>query len=445
MNPNRIRILQNGIEKSGPVIYWMQRDQRVNDNWALIYSLKKARENNTPLIVVFNLVDNFLEATFRQYDFMLKGLKEVEASLHEKNIPFYLLTGLPEINIPKLIDETAAGLLVSDFNPLKIVRSWKRDVAKKINIPFHEVDAHNVVPCLFVSGKEEFAAYTIRPKITRLLNEFLDDFPSIEKQNHLSKQLQKNDWQKVYEQLRINFDVRKIDWLIPGEFQAHNQLAFFIESKIEKYNEERNDPTKDAISNMSPYLHFGQISAQRIAIEIQKFNGNEESKNSFLEELIVRRELADNFCYFNNNYDSFEGFRNWAKGTLNNHLKDEREYLYNLDEFENASTHDPLWNAAQNEMRVKGKMHGYMRMYWAKKILDWSISPGKALQIANHLNDKYELDGRDPNGYTGTAWSIGGIHDRAWAERPVFGKIRYMNYNGCKRKFDVDKYISINS
>jgi deoxyribodipyrimidine photo-lyase len=203
----------------------------------------------------------------------------------------------------------------------------------------------------------------------------------------------------------------------------------------------RNDPAKDGQSNLSPYMHFGHISAQRIALDVSMSDINKESREAFLEELIVRRELSDNFCFYNAHYDNFDGFPEWGKKTLNAHRKDKREYLYNIKQFENAETHDDLWNAAQIQMLKTGKMHGYMRMYWAKKILEWTESPEKAMEIAIYLNDRYELDGRDPNGYTGIAWSIGGLHDRAWNERPVFGKIRYMSYNGCKTKFDVIKYI----
>jgi deoxyribodipyrimidine photo-lyase len=185
-------------------------------------------------------------------------------------------------------------------------------------------------------------------------------------------------------------------------------------------------------------LHYGQVSAQRLAFQVQTLLGvNSESQEAYLEELIVRRELADNYCFYNSNYDNFNGFPDWAKKTLNEHRFDKREFLYSCDEFELAKTHDPLWNAAQNQMVRDGKMHGFLRMYWAKKILEWTPSPEEAQAIAIYLNDKYELDGIDPNGYTGINWSIGGVHDRAWTERPVFGKIRFMNYAGCKRKFDV--------
>lgn len=441
INEKRIRLLQKGEETNGPVVYWMSRDQRVHDNWALLFAQQLALEKKKSLVVAFNLVPDFLEATIRQYGFMLKGLQEVESELYKFNISFFLLTGKPENEIPGFIKNTNSSILVSDFDPLKIKRIWKRDVAKKITIPFYEVDSHNIVPCLHVSDKLEFAAYTIRSKIHKALIEFMDEFPSLKKMSKSEISSDKIDWSKSEKSLRINREVNEVDWIKPGESAAIKSLKDFLKNKFENYNELRNDPTKDGQSNLSPYLHFGQLSAQRVALETQRINGNKESEKSFLEELIVRRELADNFCYFNKNYDSFDGFHDWAKTSLNEHRKDEREFLYTLAQFEQAKTHEDLWNAAQMQMVTTGKMHGYMRMYWAKKILEWSKSPEEALKIAIYLNDKYELDGRDPNGYTGIAWSIGGIHDRPWFERPVYGKIRYMNRNGAEKKFDIKHYI----
>jgi deoxyribodipyrimidine photo-lyase len=441
INEKRVRLLQNGNEKNGPIVYWMSRDQRVHDNWALLFSQKLASEKKRSLIVVFNIVPDFLEATICQYGFMLKGLQEVESELSKYNIPFYLTSGKPEEEISKLIKNKNVSILVSDFDPLKIKRIWKRDVAKQISIPFYEVDAHNIVPCLYVSDKVEFAAYTIRPKIHKALIEFMDEFPSLKKMNKSEISPDKIDWNKIQKSLKITFDVKEVDWIKPGESAAQKTFNHFLTNKFENYHELRNDPTKNYQSNLSPYLHFGHISAQRIALDTEKYDGNPESKKVFLEELIVRRELSDNFCYFNKNYDSFDGFHSWAKTTLNEHRKDEREFVYSLEQFEKAKTHEDLWNAAQMEMVTTGKMHSYMRMYWAKKILEWSKSPEEALRTAIYLNDKYELDGRDPNGYTGVAWSIGGIHDRAWFERPVYGKIRYMNRNGAEKKFDIKSYI----
>jgi len=443
VNPHRIRLLQDGKKLPGPVIYWMSRDQRVHDNWALLFAQKLALGNNSELAVVFNLVPDFLEATIRQYGFMLKGLQQVEKELNKFNIPFYLLQGKPDKTISKFISGKNISIIISDFDPLRVKILWKRDLAKKINIPFYEVDAHNIVPCLYVSQKIEYGAYTIRPKIHKALPEFLEEFPQVIKMKKPGKfSFQKINWEGVRENLKVDFSVTEVNWIKPGEKEARKCLGEFILEKLDKYNDERNDPTKNGQSNLSPYLHFGQISAQRVALEVQELKNHSDSSEAFLEELIVRRELSDNFCYYNSEYDSFKGFHEWAQKSLNEHRKDKREFVYSLKQFENAKTHEELWNAAQMELMKTGKLHGYMRMYWAKKILEWTKSPENALSIAIYLNDKYNLDGRDPNGYTGCAWSIGGIHDRAWTERPVFGKIRYMNYNGCKRKFNVEVYIN---
>ncbi|MCK9281120.1 MAG: deoxyribodipyrimidine photo-lyase [Melioribacteraceae bacterium] len=434
------RITQVGEHKNGAVLYWMQRDQRANDNWALIFAQEKAIENNSSLIVVFNLVPDFLEATLRQYSFMMRGLQEVEKKLTRKNIPFKILLGRPEETLPKFIEENKCSILVSDFNPLKNTRIWKRDVAKNISIPFYVVDAHNIVPCLLVSQKVEFGAYTIRPKINRMLTEFLEPFSELKKMPPQENNFI-NDWTDIFASLNINSSISEVDWIKPGEDASHDILTDFLNNKLKNYAADRNDPNKRATSNLSPYLHFGQISAQRIALETELFIEYPESQKSFLEELIIRRELSDNFCYYNQNYYSADGFPDWAKKSIAIHQNDHREFIYSLSQFENAETNDPLWNAAQMNMVKLGTMHGYMRMYWAKKILEWTPSNEEAMKIAIYLNDKYQLDGRDPNGYTGIAWSIGGVHDRAWFDRPVFGKIRYMNYNGAKSKFDVKQYI----
>jgi deoxyribodipyrimidine photo-lyase len=441
INEKRVRLIKEGNATSGPVVYWMSRDQRVSDNWALIFAHQLAKEKKVGLAVVFSVVPDFLDATIRQYDFMLKGLMEVEKDLTKLNIPFYLLKGNPIKEIPEILSELDVSNLVSDFDPLKIKRNWKEKIAKKIEIPFYEVDAHNIVPCFHASPKKEFGAYTIRPKIHKNLPDFLDEFPQLKKmKNNINVSEEITDWESVFSSLKVNKSVKPVTWLKPGEKAAHKTLKDFIENKLDKYAELRNDPNQNVLSNLSPYLHFGQISSQRIALIINSV-GNSPFTESFLEELIVRRELSDNYCYYNPNYDSFDGFPDWAKKTLNDHRKDKREFIYSLKEFEEAKTHEDLWNAAQSELITTGKMHGYMRMYWAKKILEWSKSPEEALKISIYLNDKYELDGRDPNGYVGCAWAIGGVHDRAWFERAVLGKIRYMNRNGAKRKFDIEKYV----
>jgi deoxyribodipyrimidine photo-lyase len=442
INENRIRLLKDGVTNRGPVFYWMSRDQRVHDNYALLFAQKLALQKDKPLGVIFNITSNFLNATIRQYGFMIEGLKQLEKELTLYNIPFFILTGDPVENIPVFIKKYDAGILITDFDSLRIKRKWKRKIAEKIKIPFYEVDAHNIIPCWMVSGKQEYGAYTIRPKIQRHLPEFMCEFPDLvcmKKTESIS--LQKIDWNIVEKSLTINRDVKEADWIIPGEIAALESLKYFLEVKFDNYAVDRNNPNSDSQSNLSPYLHFGQISAQRIAFEVKKSGGDPASEKAFLEELIIRKELSDNFCFYNPFYYSLKGFPGWAQETLLKHKNDRRDFVYSVNRFESAGTDDDLWNAAQNELIKTGKMHGYMRMYWAKKILEWTRSPQQALKISIYLNDKYELDGRDPNGYAGCAWAIGGVHDRPWPEREIFGKIRYMNRKGAEKKFDVGEYI----
>lgn len=443
MNPKRVRILKPGDLRRGPVVYWMSRDQRTRDNWALLFAQRQAANLKVPLVVIFCLVPRFLGATWRQYAFMLQGLAEVEADLRAHNIPFCLLAGAPELDVPKFFRQSGAGCLVTDFDPLRVKRQWKEAVAKSLEAPVFEVDAHNIVPCWVASQKQEYGAYTLRPKIKRVLPEFLEDFPPLQEQKESwGKLFAPIDWQEVTATLPADRAIPEVGWRKPGESKAWDRLNDFVKNRLSHYADWRNDPLKDGQSHLSPYLHFGQLAAQRVALEVAASPAPARAKEAFLEELIVRRELADNFCYYNPYYDTVAGFPPWAKKTLDEHRHDPREYLYHLRQFEEARTHDDLWNAAQREMVLTGKMHGYLRMYWAKKILEWTASPEEAVQIAIYLNDRYELDGRDPNGYTGIAWSLGGVHDRAWGERPVFGKIRYMSYQGCKSRFDVEAYIN---
>jgi deoxyribodipyrimidine photo-lyase len=440
MNLKRVRRLNDFEVKSGPIVYWMSREQRVDDNWSLIFANELSNKYSTPLIVVFNIVPEFLGATLRQYSFMIDGLKVVEQKLSDLNIQFKLLVGNPIKNLLHFINETNAGALVTDFDPLKIKKEWKKDILRNIDFAFFEVDSHNLVPCWIASEKQEFAAYTFRQKVSKLMDEFMDEYPKLNVGNNIVNN--ETNWEDVFRKIKVIKRVKPVDWIKAGEIEANLAMDRFLREKLQFYHLQNNDPNKDNVSNLSPYLHFGQISAQRIISEVHACYTLKEAKEAFIEELFVRKELSDNYCHYCEDYDNSNGFPDWAKKTLAEHISDKREYIYSPEEFELAKTHDDLWNAAQKQMVKSGKMHGYMRMYWAKKILEWSESAESAMQIAIYLNDKYELDGRDPNGYTGIAWSIGGVHDRAWGERYIFGKVRYMNYNGCKSKFDVKEYIN---
>lgn len=424
------------------MVYWMSRDMRSRDNWALLFAQEQAVARKAPLAVVFCLVPTFLGACLRQYDFMLRGLEEVEAALNALKIPFFLLKGDPGREIPRFLAAHGTGLLVHDFDPLRVKREWKRVVAGEVKADVCEVDAHNVVPCTFASPKQELGARTLRPKLRRFLPDFLTEFPAPVRHPYpWPGRTPKTDWPGARSYLRVDTSVGPVDWRMPGEKRAREALDHFIDEGLDRYDEARNHPATRGQSGLSPYLHFGHLSAQRVALEVTRAKAAGQARDTFLDELIIRRELSDNYCLYNPHYDGFRGFPLWAQRTLDEHRQDRRPALYSLEELEVGATCDEVWNAAQMEMVRAGKMHGYMRMYWAKKILEWSASPEEALERAIYLNDRYELDGRDPNGYAGIAWSIGGVHDRAWPSRPVFGNVRFMSYNGIKSKIDVKAYI----
>jgi deoxyribodipyrimidine photo-lyase len=433
----RAHQLKEGDINEGPVVYWMSRDQRIRDNWALLYAQKLAIKENQPLLIVFNVLDTFLEALPRSYHFMMEGLQEIYTDLNDYNIPFFLVKGDPIKNILQCIKDLNISQLITDFSPLKEKQTWNKSIADSISIPFYEVDTHNIVPVWVASDKKEYAAYTLRKKIAKHLDRFLTDIPTLQPHPYTydgtSSSINWDSYLNKYDKdTNIAFQ--------SGEQHAMTMLREFLDQKFKNYMNTRNDPNILGTSNLSPYLHYGQISAQRVVWEAVKLKDIYELKSSFYDEIIVRKEISDNFCYYEPNYDNFKGFHSWAQDTLNIHWKDPREYIYSREDFEYGKTHDKVWNAAQIQLVKTGHMHNYMRMYWAKKILEWTPNPAIAQEYAIYLNNKYELDGRDPNGYAGVAWSIGGVHDRAWNSRDIFGKIRYMSYNGLKRKFNIIKY-----
>jgi deoxyribodipyrimidine photo-lyase len=443
MNTRRARLLKQGHHGEGPVLYWMHRDHRVRDNWALNFASLLSLQAEVPLLVVHCLDLAYPLARAEHFRFLIEGLDAVREVLKGLGIPFVQLLGDPPIQVENLTRTLDASAVVSDFDPLRHKRHWLARLCESAACPVHEVDARNVVPCFVASDKAEYMARTLRPKIHRLLPEFLDDFPEPPKQSCPSGAnpdgLTRDQLERAIPQLKTSPPPR---FFKPGETAAQAALVRFATSGLHGYATRRNDPSSEGQSGLSPWLHFGMLSAQRVALTVAASKAPAEDKEALLEELIVRRELADNFCLYHPDYDSTSCYPDWAKRTLEKHARDPRPYLYSKPELETGQTHDPAWNAAQLEMTATGKMHGYMRMYWGKKLLEWTSSADEAQEIAVDLNDRYELDGRDPNGYAGIAWSIGGVHDRPWAERPVFGQVRYMNFQGLRRKFDVEAYIA---
>ena len=442
----RIQALNAKETKRGRyVLYWMQASQRTEYNHALEYAVLKANELHQPLVVFFGITDHFPEGSQRHYTFMLEGLREVRRSLEKRGIQMVIQHTSPEQGVVQFAK--GASFVVVDRGYLKIQRAWRDAAASRMDCPLVQVESDVIVPIEETSPKEEYTAATIRSKIHKKLDHFLCPLkevdPVIESLSLDFDSFDIDDVEEAVSRLHIDRSVKKVSCYRGGSGEAKKHLRLFVRDKLDRFPELRNDPTVDFLSHMSPYLHFGQISPLSIVLTVSQTQGL--SKEAYLEELIVRRELSMNFVFYNGQYDSFEGaIPQWAQKTLKAHQKDKRPYLYALEELETAKTHDPYWNAAHNEMVFTGKMHGYMRMYWGKKILEWSKTPDEAFRAALYLNNKYELDGRDPSGFTGVAWCFG-KHDRPWKEREIFGNVRYMNEGGLKRKFDADEYVRLMS
>jgi len=463
----RIKRVNSGKIDGKSVLYVMSRDQRVQDNHALLCAQKHALAQNLPLAVVFCLQNKSGVRSREHYEFMLDGLSQVEKELKELNIAFIMLIGSPEERLETVFYDLRPTAVYFDFNSLRGPKTLLDHLSALDTSPnIYLVDTHNVVPVWATSDKQEVGAYTIRPKIHKKFEMYLTEpeqpvvHPLTWKHSVIPTSELQATIQGVLDGISesgivINFSA--------GAKSAHELLENFIANKLDKYSINRNGPSENCQSDLSPYLHFGNISSLRVALRLRdealksgadlhllsssKMPKPENARNALLygidcliEEMIVRKELADNFCYYNQFYDSLGSAPSWARISLEIHKSDHREHVYTLKELEDANTHDTAWNAAQRQLTRTGKMHGYMRMYWAKKVLEWTESPEQAITSLVYLNDHYSIDGGDPNGYAGIMWSVAGIHDRPWQEREIFGVIRYMNYGGLKRKFDIMKY-----
>lgn len=411
----------NEIEDPGAgryVLYWMQQAQRTEFNHALEFAIHHANDLGKQLLVAFGLMDDYPEANLRHYHFMLQGLADVDTELTKRDITFVVRRGAPnQVAIELAAD---AAVVVCDRGCLRIQRQWRDHVATQAGCPVIQVESDVVVPVELVSDKAEYAARTIRPKITKHLDRFLVPLPA--------------------SRLKLDTEVPPVAMFTGGMTAGKEVLKAFLEEKFSTYTKNRNQPQTDDVSHMSKYLHFGQLSAVYIAMEARKSQST-ENVDSFIEELIIRRELPMNFVYFEPDYDSYTSIPGWARKSLSEHKTDERENSYTRAELEAAETHDAYWNAAMREMKVTGYMHNYMRMYWGKKIIEWSNTPEYAYQTSIYLNDKYFLDGRDANSYANIGWLFG-THDRGWTERPVLGKVRWMSAGGLERKSDPKAYVA---
>ncbi|HXF76480.1 MAG TPA: deoxyribodipyrimidine photo-lyase [Methylomirabilota bacterium] len=422
------------------VVYWMQRSQRARDNAALNVAIEAGNLLDKPVVVYFQLLPRVRHAAWRHYEFMCRGLTELPVTPRERGVAF-ALRRYPEHSLLSFCSEVKPCLVIGDENPLREAEQSKARVAAELRVPFWTVDADVVVPSRLL-GREHYAARTIRPKIRALLKQFLQPLANPVARAQPPARFFSQSFHGL-ENFPIDGSIAPVSGIAGGGAAAHRTLAKFLRERLAGYATHRNKPDIEGTSRLSPYLHFGQISPHTVALAVKNSDAPAIDREAFLEELIVRRELAVNFVRYNSRYDAADACEPWAERTLRAHARDQRKFLYREAQLESAETHDPLWNAAQKQMVLTGWMHGYMRMYWAKKILEWSRSPAEAFAVAVRLNDRYELDGRDPNGYAGIAWAIVGKHDRAWGpERLVYGKIRYMSYESTSRKFNAKAYIT---
>lgn len=430
----------------------MSRDQRVRDNHALLAAQAHALAQKMPLAVAFCLYDKVGFRAREHYEFMLDGLRYVEADLARRNIPFMMFFGDPVERMKWFAHHVQPDAVYADFNPLKEPSAFRASLAEVLDVPVYEVDAHNIVPVWAASDKLEVGARTLRPKIHRKLADYMQEPSEV--------QIHPYPWPGVVMPLdsladRIEQVVERLprngvtSTMPSGETAALAALEDFVSNRLPGYATARNDPSRAATSGLSPYLHFGQLSSLRAVLRVYEALALDQSlqadADALVEEMVVRKELSDNFCYYSADYLTLSASPAWAQVTLAKHATDPRPSLYDRTEFEVAKTHDPAWNAAQRQLTTTGKMHGYMRMYWAKKVLEWSATPQEAIDTLVYLNDFYSLDGGDPNGYVGILWSVAGLHDRPWGERAIYGTVRSMVYDGLKRKFDISEYIRQNS
>lgn len=425
------------------VLYWMQEAQRARGNAALEMAIRGANRYGLPVVVCFCLMDGYPEANARHYAFMLDGLSDCAKELETRGIAFVIRHGMP-VDVALSLSQNAAAV-ICDRSYMSAQREWRRMLAEAATCPVVQVETEVVVPVDVASDKSEYAARTIRPRVHRVWDEYLVALDETEPEIRadaltLESDFDPTDPSGVLAALDLDRTVKPVKRFRGGRVAALEMLNRFLDDVLDGYAKGRNEPSAAQTSFLSPYLHFGHISPVEMALAARDSGiGATEDRGSFIEELVVRRELAMNYANFAPGFETYDALPDWAKKTLSEHAGDEREYVYTSDVLEACKTHDTHWNDAMREMVHTGFMHNYMRMYWAKKILEWSATPEDAFNTTLALNNKYFLDGRDPNSYANVAWCFG-LHDRAWTERPVFGKIRYMNANGLNRKFDMAAY-----
>ena len=447
----RVQLLNEKPEnkKAKYVLYWMQMFKRTSHNHALKFAIEQANERGLPLVVYEGLKYYYPWASDRLHTFILEGVAEKRKAFERLGITyiFYLQKDKksPKQTVKKIAKD--AAILVTDDFPCFIIPDHNAAIVEKAKIPVFQVDSNGIIP-MSKFEKENYGAYTIRPKINKILDEYFVPFEEAKIKNKKTDikidcpdtEVTEKNLAKLVAECDIDHTVKPSPVYHGGTKNGRKRLKYFIEKILPNYDETRNKPEIDGSSRLSSYLHFGFLSSLEIALAVKDANAPKKSKDAFLEELIVRRELAYNFTDFNKNYDSLKALPDWVQQTMREHVGDERPEIFSLEELENCATYDELWNATQREMNITGEVHNYVRMLWGKLVIQWSKNYEEAFAVLEHLNNKYCLDGRNPNSYAGILWCFG-KHDRPWMEREIFGKMRFMTCGSTGKKFDSKKYI----
>ncbi|VDK69347.1 unnamed protein product [Litomosoides sigmodontis] len=435
MESSRIEPLNRQNVAAGEYVLLLIRCVRSRQSPSFSFASQKANERGVPVLVIYIYQPD--RHNLAQRKFLFEGLNCLENNLSHLHVPLLVMkvnSSEEATEIILTLSEKACEV-VTDAAYLREDRNFDENLNDRLVMKcrrFTKVEGNVTVPIKVLCNKPAYNANTIRKAVWHILDDFILEEWDVTPKIHCKswKSIVKYDLECVDISSEYRRTVEECETgsvLKGGEDAARQVLDYFIANNLSAYDRERNIPNSGKQSLLSPYMHFGML-------------------NSFLEELVVRRELAHNFVYYYRaTYDTFDCLPEWAKKTMDEHRLDKREHIYSYKELEEGRTHDVYWNAAQLELVFTHKMLGYLRMYWAKKVIEWSPDYECAYVFLIEQNDKYELDGRDPNGYCGVMWNFG-MHDRAHANRPVFGKIRWMCADGIRRKFrnHIDKYVSIN-
>ncbi|KEG02744.1 deoxyribodipyrimidine photo-lyase, putative [Plasmodium vinckei vinckei] len=447
-NDGNISVNDNSVKKN--VLLLLTRDFRIADNWSIVYAYDLAKKNKCNLLACtyINRKEQFTE---RYINIKLKVLKNLEEEFKKLNIPFYVIPIFMIDEFMEFLRIQEIKTVVCDFHSLEYQKQFVENLVQMSNkkkIKVLQVDSHNIIPLWITSKMEESSTRTIKPKIQTHLSSFLIEYIKLERFDQTIKYPEPFDIGSLYKKLTVNNSCSVISDFVCTEKKAREILEDFCKNKLDKYGAKRNDPNYDTINLLMPYINLGIISSQRCILEVNKYAlqfpsiHTSSGKEYFNDDLLIKKELADNFCYYNKNYDNFNGAKDWAKESLKKHELDKRNHLYDYEDFRNARTHNDIWNCCQLQLVNEGTIHEFLRMYWAKKILNWSENSKAALKCAIKLTNEFSIDGKTANAYASIMSSIMGVHDQSWNERSVFGKIRYMDYNSCKRNFDINLYMT---